>query len=323
MNAINVKGGEGLIYAVISDIHGNAPALRAVLRDAKAAGAEQFLLTGDYITDLPYTREIYETLRDLKHAALVSGNRERYMDTLDPALRNREQFASLFLTREALGEDGRSWVRALPCTARLFTPDGKKTIFLEHICEEFYGGGLHQVKTRLRPSMLSKAFPNGATRQETKEFAKLVLEQEADLPALKKRVGADVVLHGHNHMQYAVTVDRVLYVNPGACGQPLDHDTRAPYTLLRYEDGVFTAEERRVPYDIEGTVRECKASQFYQEAETWCELIFHNMKNGREFGSAFWKALEEEEAAARPVTDEQYNQAFRRAFLRVKEKAGA
>lgn len=37
MNAINVKGGEGLIYAVISDIHGNAPALRAVRRDAEAA----------------------------------------------------------------------------------------------------------------------------------------------------------------------------------------------------------------------------------------------------------------------------------------------
>lgn len=309
-----------MLYAAISDIHGNGPALRAVLQDARAAGAEQFLLAGDFISDLPYTREIYETLRDLQPAVFVSGNRERYLDKLDPALRDREQFAALFLTRDALGEDGLAWACGLPPTARVITPDGKKTIFLEHICEELYGGGLHQVKTRLRPSALSKAFPGGASRQETRDFAKAVLTEEADLPALKQRTGADVVLHGHNHMQYAVAVDEVLYVNPGACGQPLDHDARASYTLLRYEDGAFTAEERRVPYDVEEPIRACKASTLYQEAETWCELIFHNLRSSRPFGSAFWSILEEEEAAAHPVATEELNQAFRRAFLRFQKE---
>ena len=311
-----------MLYAVISDVHGNGPALRAVLKDAKAAGAEQFLFVGDCISDLPFTREIYETLRDLENAVIVSGNRERYMDSLDPNLRNREQFACLFLTREELGEDGCAWARALPETATVLTPDGKKRIYMEHICSEFYRGGLHQVKTRLRSSELAKAFPNNATRQETLDFIREILEREADLPALKERTGADVILHGHNHMQYAVEIDGVLYVNPGACGQPLDHDTRAPYTLLRYEDGKFTAEERRVAYDIESAIAACKASRFYQEADCWCELIFYGLRNGRGIERRLWEILAEEEDSACPETDEAYNRTFRRAFERLKAEHG-
>ena len=46
-------------YAVIADAHGNYPALQAVLQDAKKAGAEQFLLLGDYMTDFPFTPSLF------------------------------------------------------------------------------------------------------------------------------------------------------------------------------------------------------------------------------------------------------------------------
>lgn len=87
-------------YAVIADVHGNYPALQAVLRDAKKAGAEQFLFLGDYMTDFPFAREIVAVLRSLPHAVFVSGNREWYLDSLDPAQRGLEQYAALFLKRE-------------------------------------------------------------------------------------------------------------------------------------------------------------------------------------------------------------------------------
>ena len=50
-----------MLYAVIADIHGNYPALRAVLEDAREAGAQQYLLLGDFLTDWPFTREVLET----------------------------------------------------------------------------------------------------------------------------------------------------------------------------------------------------------------------------------------------------------------------
>ena len=61
-------------YAVIADVHGNHPALQAVLQEAKKAGAEQFLFLGDYMTDFPFTNEIVAVLRSLPHAVFVSGN---------------------------------------------------------------------------------------------------------------------------------------------------------------------------------------------------------------------------------------------------------
>lgn len=122
-----------MLYAIIADIHGNYPALQAVLEDAQKAGAEQYFFLGDYFTDFPFTREILETLTGLKHAIFVSGNREWYMAGLNPRRRHLEQYAALFLTREALGEKGLSWISNLPKSFRLFTPDGASSLFLEHV----------------------------------------------------------------------------------------------------------------------------------------------------------------------------------------------
>ena len=51
--------------AIISDIHGNYPALRSVLDDARTHGAEQFVFVGDYIFDLPYPNEVTHLLPSL------------------------------------------------------------------------------------------------------------------------------------------------------------------------------------------------------------------------------------------------------------------
>lgn len=306
-----------MLYAVIADIHGNFPALEAVLADARQAGAERFLFAGDYFTDLPWTEALFETFRSLQNADFVSGNREWYMDALDPSLRIRKQTVGLYLTQEALGEDGRAWCRNLPRSLTLRTPDGRRRILIEHICEEL-NGALHagRGKTKLRPSVLSTMFPDRpASHEEVTDFARTALMSQS-LSQLRERAGADVVIHGHNHMQYAVELDGVLYLNPGACGQPLDHDTRAPYTLLRYEDGRFSVEERRVPYDRERVARETRASAFYKEAGLWCELVMWMLATARESAREFFRLLSEEEERLHPQTDAEYNEAFRRAIFR-------
>ena len=49
-------------YAVISDIHGNFPALIAVLSDAERQEANRFLLLGDYYMALPWVNEFAGTI---------------------------------------------------------------------------------------------------------------------------------------------------------------------------------------------------------------------------------------------------------------------
>ncbi len=309
------------MYAVIADVHGNYPALKAVLDDAKRAGAEQYLLAGDYITDFPYTREIFEALRDLPGAVLVSGNREWYMGHLDPAQRRLEQFSSLFLTEEVLGKDGLAWVRALPRSVTLKTPDGGKTMLLEHVCEEI-NGRLHADPGtwKLSSGTLNQAFPDrAATRREVTEFARGFFEGNPALSDLWDRSGADVVLHGHSHLQYALEADGVLYLNPGSCGSPCDQRPGAPYTLLRYENGRFAVEERRVEYDIERAVEEYRRSETYRQAPSWSEMVIHAVETGRDFTRVLFRFLEEEQEKSRPKTDAEHNEAFRRAFLRTEK----
>src|SRR6516165_11656099 len=77
--------------AVLADIHGNLPALDAVLADAEAAGANAIVLNGDMATG-PMPAQTLERLAGLgERAVWVRGNCERELadawdGTLDPGL---------------------------------------------------------------------------------------------------------------------------------------------------------------------------------------------------------------------------------------------
>ena len=70
------------MVAVLYDIHGNLGALEAVLEDAADAGAERYVLGGDYALFGPWPREAVERLRELD-ADWIRGNGERW--TAHPA----------------------------------------------------------------------------------------------------------------------------------------------------------------------------------------------------------------------------------------------
>ena len=69
-------------YAVISDIHGNKPALDAVLDDASQKGITDFIFAGDYCLSGPYPDECISTLREIENKKIIRGNEERYLENL-------------------------------------------------------------------------------------------------------------------------------------------------------------------------------------------------------------------------------------------------
>ena len=71
------------MIAVLYDVHGNAAALDAVLADALAAGADQWVLGGDYALFGAWPAETLGRLRDLAPAVWVRGNVDRWVG--DPA----------------------------------------------------------------------------------------------------------------------------------------------------------------------------------------------------------------------------------------------
>ncbi len=103
------------MLAVLYDIHGNLPALEAVL--AHASDADAFLLGGDYATAGPWPKETVERLKELEDATWIRGNADRWLvdrhDAPDPISGYAAQAA------EQLGEELVAELYGLPETATI------------------------------------------------------------------------------------------------------------------------------------------------------------------------------------------------------------
>ncbi len=105
-----------VVLAVLYDIHGNLPALEAVLAEARDADA--YLLGGDYGTPSPWPRETLERLRALPDATWIRGNGERWIFER-PEDRPEVGEAYDEFMPGPLSEDELAWLYALPPQAEL------------------------------------------------------------------------------------------------------------------------------------------------------------------------------------------------------------
>src|SRR5947209_12505768 len=90
--------------ALIYDVHGNLPALKAVLQDARQAGATEFLLGGDYALFGAWPEETVAALRQLQPATWIRGNGERWTADAAQAPDNDVVQGAIEACRAALGE---------------------------------------------------------------------------------------------------------------------------------------------------------------------------------------------------------------------------
>jgi hypothetical protein len=89
------------VLALLYDIHGNLPALEAVLEDAGDAG--EFLLGGDYATAGAWPAETVERLRELDNATWIRGNADRWLVDRHDAPAPIDEIAKR--TAELLGDE--------------------------------------------------------------------------------------------------------------------------------------------------------------------------------------------------------------------------
>jgi diadenosine tetraphosphatase ApaH/serine/threonine PP2A family protein phosphatase len=199
------------MLAVLYDIHGNLPALEAVLDDAQAAGATRYRLGGDYSAFGGWPADTVACLRALPDAAWIRGNWERWQAepaAVPPAVAGAARFAVIALGPELVAE-----LAALPQAEA----DGD-TLF----CHASPGSDMDAFGPALDP--------------------------EGDDQLLAGVTEARVVF-GHTHVQFRrPSPQGIELVNPGSVGLPADGDVRAAYALIA-GDGV--PELRRVTYDVE------------------------------------------------------------------------
>jgi predicted phosphodiesterase len=178
------------VLVILYDIHGNLPALEAVLAEVERAGADRYLLGGDYGTPSPAPRETLARLRELPNATWIRGNGERWLrepPEIPEVLEAYKEFEGI------LSEDEIDWLYGLPEQAEL---DG---ILYVH----------------------------GSPLSDVESFAPAPEEDEEQMLV---DVHDQTVVFGHSHQQFRRPGPRgTNLVNPGSVGMPLDGDVRAAW----------------------------------------------------------------------------------------------
>ncbi len=214
--------------ALLYDIHGNLPALEAVLRDARDAGAERWLLGGDYALFGPWPVDTVATLRGLPDAIWIRGNGERWTATPGEAPDNEVVQGAIVACREALGGELVGELGALS----------------EHKAVE------------------GTLFCHASPISDVRSFMPEPTDDEDELLA---GVPQRQLVFGHTHLPFRrLRADGIELINPGSVGMPFDGDRRASYALL-HDDGSVT--HRRLAYDYRVSAA-ALAERFGQSAWT-------------------------------------------------------
>src|SRR4051794_19641822 len=185
------------MQALVYDVHGNLPALEAVLSDAQEV--DRYILGGDYALFGGWPLETIERLRELP-AVWIRGNTDRALAAYDQLPDDLVLRGGLEAARATLGPLLAADLASLPFSAT----DGD--------------------------TLICHASPLSDERS-------FFPEPRPDEAELLNGTPATRVIFGHTHLAFRrTTVGGIELINPGSVGLPLGGDPRAAYALL-HDDG--------------------------------------------------------------------------------------
>jgi putative phosphoesterase len=223
--------------AALYDIHGNLPALHALLEELKEVQPDLIVVGGDIVSG-PMPAQTLQRLFQLgDHVRSIRGNADREVvmafdgQPLSPALpeevREVAQWAAGQLTRSQ-----RDFLAALP-QRLVLQAEGLGRILFCH-----------------------------ATIRSDEEIFTSITPQER-LKVIFSQVEQQTVVCGHTHMQFERQIGNVRILNAGSVGMPYADRPGAYWLLLGPEEYEF----RWMAYDVEAAAQAIRASGYPQARE--------------------------------------------------------
>ncbi|MFL5938041.1 MAG: metallophosphoesterase family protein [Gaiellaceae bacterium] len=227
--------------ALISDVHGNAVALDAVLADLERDPVDQVVCLGDMIQGGAEPAEVVRRLRELR-CPVVLGNADAFL--LDPEsgeeATTQRQLAVREWTVAQIGADGVAFIDSFRPTLDVSLGDGRMLL----------------------------AFHGSPT-----SFDDIVLPhlEEGEFRRLLGPPAADVLAGGHVHLQWLRRYGDSTFLNPGSVGLAYDHaqpadtddlriDAIAEYARLDVDGELLQIAFRRIPLDRDAVLAAIDAS---------------------------------------------------------------
>jgi putative phosphoesterase len=222
--------------AVITDIHGNLPALEASLSAIDAIGVDRVYCGGDLVGYGPHPNEVCALIEE-RQIPTIYGNYDyaigrdlddcgcAYVTEHDRELGKR----SVAWTLAHTDQHAKNFMRELPFDLRFEL--GEVPIHLVH-------GSPRKVNEYLFEDKPASLYERLAAAEE-----------------------AQVMVFGHTHKPWIHAYGEVLFVNCGSVGKPKDGDPRAAFAILELDaQGQVQVSVERVPYDAEAVAREVEAA---------------------------------------------------------------
>ncbi len=205
---------------IISDIHGNLPALQAVRADLERRNVDRIINLGDVAFRGPYPAECVRTVREMG-APVILGNTEVWLTETEGSLPDPLPTIRAW-TRARLQPGDLQWLGDLPEEYRLEVV-GKRLLFVHG-------------SPRGNMDFLFPGTP------------------EPEMLEALENCEADIVVCGHTHWAFSRRVGPFLLIGTGSVGLPFDGDPRAAYVILDITERECTVTHVRLDYDVEAAL---------------------------------------------------------------------
>ncbi len=214
----------GPTLAVIADLHGNVPALDAVLADLARVAPDRIVVAGDFVNRGPQGRAVLERIAPLGFES-ISGNHDTWL-------------ASLARGRNQPHDWNSSWMRPVRLAVRELTPEW--VAYLE---------GLPPTLRVELPGAEPVLVVHGSPKNNRDGLGRM--RSDADVLKALEGVEERTVIGAHIHYPFERSVDGHHVVVVGAVGVPFNGDINAQYGLFTWDGERWHFEHRSVPYDHE------------------------------------------------------------------------
>lgn len=232
---------------IVSDIHGNVIALKAILNHLKNENYDYIYFLGDTIAIGPFPKECIELILSLPNAKCVLGNHEEYfingvLEDSSYPMSEGEKKHQLWVS-SVLSDTIKENIRKFPYMINE-TIEGIRVSFLHY--------GLH----------------NNTIKKTFKNIEKNITCETMD--DLFDNIDADVIFYGHEHSSSNIK-GKKHYINVGSSGCTKSNFTH--YTSVIFDNYKYEVTTNTIEYDKESVLKELN-SRNVPEREFISKIFF-------------------------------------------------
>ena len=238
--------------AVIADIHGNLPALQAVIDDMAQFNIDQVVVAGDSINWGPFSREALEIIT-ARNWAVIRGNNEFYVLDYDTE-RAPAHWSSFTMPPHLHDQLGDQWINVIACL-----PDTLQLRFRDAPPIRVFHGIPGDPWTAMVPA-----------------------SSAAEIDKWLEDIAERTVIGAHSHIAMERYVAGRQIFNPGSVGVPLDGEHSASYMILEgHNQGWELAAHRRVPFNSAPLFAEFQRQDIVAQCGVTGYLVVEEFRSAR------------------------------------------